>query len=175
MEVDQAAKKCIGAAILTAVAFICLVFLFDMSKWWLAFTVLAFYPLALLYGFLYGMFFFRQEDLQALTEEDQAEMEEALDARDDQEHDYFFEEVEDTEFSESVVGRFKDADIHEFVLVNHPNNPNQKLKCTFSHVVDDIERFQVPTGCWFVLLLPGIVYTAPAEPEFTGGESSSLE
>ena len=182
MDIEQAARKCISAAIMTVIALACMVFLFDLNRWWLTALAIAIYPLSLAYGFIYGMFFARQEDVQVFSEEDQAEMEAMLDEQttldtsSDPHNEYFFEELDETtELSEAVIGRFKDADIHEFVVVNHPGLPGQKLKCTFSHVVHDTNLFSVPEGCWFVLLMPGIVYTAPAEPEFTGGESSSLE
>lgn len=172
MDIEHAARQCIKAAILTVTVFVCCVFLFDWNKWWLTASVLSVYPLALFYGFLYGLIFGTPKDFQALSDEELAELAELdeLEPMEDSspapEPQFFFEEVDDsTELSPTVIGRFKDADIHEYVVVNHPSKPGEKLTCTFSHVVHDTNMFTVPVGCWFVLLMPGIVYTAPVEPE----------
>lgn len=160
VDFDRAAMTCIKAALLTLVAVICLIVLSGVSPWWIVPAVVGTYPLTMVYGFLYGMFLgstHSEEELEGYDEDSEYAEEEEEDPS------VYLQEIDsDIEFSEDIVGRFKDAEIYEFILINHPAKEGQKLKCSYSHTVDDINEFRVPTDCWFVMLMPGIVYTAPA-------------
>lgn len=172
MDFDRAALACIKAALLTLVAVVCLIILGGHSLWWIVPAVLGTYPLSMVYGFIYGMFLgstHTEEELQGYDEIEEQEQEQPS------EDQFYFEELDsDMEFSPEIVGKFKDALIHEYIIVNHPAKEGEKLKCTYNRTVDDINNFSVPVGCWFVLLMPGIVYTAPVEPTEPEPENTDI-
>lgn len=175
---DQAALLCIKAAILTVVAATCGIILLGIDPIWIVAVMIGGVPLALLYGFIYGFLFGVTQNLDEddLTEEDEAE----LLGEDEEDIEglaalYAFEDDNglDTEYSEEVVGTFKDATIYEYVIVNHPEKPGEKLKCHYENVVRNMDEFVVPEG-WFVLLEPGILYVN-RDPENTAHEDASAE
>ena len=168
VDFDRAAIVCIKAALLTLVAVICLIVLSNVSLWWIVPAIIATYPLTMVYGFLYGMFLGSTHTAEELEGYDEILEDDPIDQEDPS---VYLQEIDsDIEFSEEIVGRFKDSEIYEYLLINHPAKDGEKLKCFYSHTVDDINEFRVPTDCWFVMLMPGIVYTAPLEPENTQTE-----
>lgn len=167
VDFDRAAITCIKAALLTLVAVICLIVLSSVSLWWIVPAVIATYPLTMAYGFLYGMFLGSKYTEEELEGYDGVDEEYDSDEAEEDPSVYLQEIDSDIQFSEDIVGRFKDVEIYEYILISHPAKDGEKLKCSYSHTVDDINEFNVPTDCWFVMLMPGIVYTAPLEPENT--------
>lgn len=71
------------------------------------------------------------------------------------------------ESSPEIVGKFQDADIHEWVMLKRPDN-GELVRCMFERTIDmrgDFE-FQPPENTWFCVTPPGILYVA-VQPENT--------
>lgn len=149
MEFDsgQAAMRCIwmalAAAILMTIGF--------WGNWWIvASSWIAMYPFAMLLGLVYG---FTAQALGATIEDPKV----------------WAQETEDliVESSPEIVGKFQDADIHEWVMLKRPDN-GELVRCMFERTIDmrgDFE-FQPPENTWFCITPPGILYVA-VHPENT--------
>lgn len=173
-DAKTAAVQSIKAAFVTVIATSCYIILAGIDPIWILACMVSGIPLALVYGFLYGVILGIREDDGALTEEDEAEVRELLDEDEPSLGSvYVFEDGSlETEYSEEIVGTFKDTQIHEYIIVDHPEKPGEKLKCFFERTVHE-DNFVPPEG-WFVLLEPGILYVH-ADPENMSDEDSTEE
>lgn len=120
-------------------------------------------PLALFLGYLYGF-------VGSALGYDAVDMDEDDDEIDIEEDPRFWLNDDDNGivYSDEIVGTYKDANIHEWVLIDKPESNGEKIKCAYETVVDMDYGFNPPDGRWFILLEPGILYVADAEPENTG-------
>lgn len=165
MEYDagKAAIRCLYAAVGIAV-------LLTMVFWgeWLA-VVLAWVfamPLALVLGSLYGFV----GAAFGYTPVDDEDEDEEIDVSEDPR---FWVNNDDSGivYSDAIVGKYKDANIHEWVMIDQPES-NKKIKCTYETVVDMDLGFTPPDSKWFILLEPGILYVAEPKPENSVAEAA---
>jgi len=179
----DASVMCIKAGAITALALLVLEVAFGVAGFWTCIlTVFSAFPIAYLYAFSYGFFIgaedseeYKDSEFDEFTDEDFDEDEaEKIFAEEYpwlvQDDSVIFEPLDETtEVSEKTLGTFKGAPLHEYIIVNHPAKPGERLKVMYDMCIHDITSFKVPEDCWYVLIEPGIMYTAPAEPEFIDG------
>jgi hypothetical protein len=144
MKVDSGkmAERCIWSALLAAV-FITIGFWGD---WWMVGIawVMAF-PLAMLLGLVIGFIGswlgWEIDDPQVWAQE----TEELIGDR-----------------SETIIGKFQDADIHEWVMLKRPDN-GELVRCMYERTIDMTKsnfEFTPPDSTWFCVMPPGILYVA---------------
>lgn len=170
----KASVRCVNAAIITVIVLVIKIFLSSVSVWWCLAPLVALVPIAYLYAYIYGFvlgFFADPTEFEDETEyEDYSEMtdeefEEAqyewLESIAHDPNSYVCYDENGIEFSTELVGKYKDTNIYEWIVVETPEG--NKIKCFYETVVDIDRQFEPPEG-WFTILLPGIMYVH-REPE----------
>jgi hypothetical protein len=175
MEYDagKAAVRCIYAAVAIATA-LTVVF---WGEWFaIVLSWILAIPLSLVLGTLYG-FVGSMLGYRAVDAEDGFDGEFDDDEIDIEEDPRFWlnDDDSDIEYSDETVGTYKDAKIHEWVLIDNPTVKGEKVKCLYETVVDLDNGFNPPDGRWFILLEPGILYVADPEPENTATNAETVE
>lgn len=168
---DLAAKRCMNVAVFTSAVL--------TSGFWgqwdtIMLAWLGCYPLAVLYGFLFANFmsivfgaeFVDEAELQEMAQAQEESMAAAYDENGSSVSFHEYEDDEGTIFSEEIVGRYMDKTIHEWVMVNDPDNADEKIKCEYFNCVEFGKDFALPGDAeYFVLLEPGILYVKRHDPE----------
>lgn len=150
LDSEKMAERCIMLAISAAV----LMTIVFWGSWWIvAGSWVAVFPFALLLGLVSG---FVAAAMGATVEEDDPQV--------------WAQETETliVESSTEIVGKFQDADIHEWVMLKRPDT-GEHVRCMFERTIDmrrnDFE-FEPPQNTWFCITPPGILYVA-VHPENT--------
>lgn len=139
---DKLAMQCIKAALFVSV----LITVGFWGNWWVVVGAwVAMYPMAMVFGLIVGF------------------VGAALGWETESEAQVWADETKDliAESSPETVGKFQDADIHEWVMLKRPDN-GELVRCMFDRTIDmrgDFE-FQPPEGTWFCITPPGILYVA---------------
>ncbi len=160
MEINtaKAAQRCVIAAVGTSLA---LTYLLWGFWWYVLFSWVLCFPFALFYSLLYGI---AASLMGAKLIENKPELEDNVD--ENVINLVEFETNDDTILSGEVIGRFADADIHAYVLVDDPADPTNKIKCEYERCVDLKKDFTLPSDAeYFVVIEPGILYVKRHEPE----------
>lgn len=115
---------------------------------------LLFYPISIVFCFFAGVL------VAAFTDYELILPKYTIDGAQTEPEVIEFESNEGVIFSEKVLGKFKDCNIHEYILIDDPENTANKIKCMYNSCVERGAELNVPDDTWFVLLEPGILYTA---------------
>jgi hypothetical protein len=148
MTTSKLAALCWQAAAITTI-FLTAVY---WGQWLIVALVWVFaFPIALLYSFIVGIV----GHACGMTVKHE-------DADEDQLSTVF---IADEEFEKSTetVGRFKDKDIHEWVIIDDPRVENTRLKLFFTGTVDIEAGFEPPADVWWAVLPPGLLYAERLE------------
>ena len=143
---EKLAERCFWSAIVIVVS---ITVLFWGSWLIVGIAWLLAYPLALLFGLIIGF-------VGAMLGWETGEAEEIR---------IYASEVEDiiAERSATVIGKFQDADIHEWVIMKRPDN-GELVRCEFEYTMDMCSsNFTPPDNVWFCVMPPGIFYVAKPE------------
>lgn len=158
---DTVAKRCIQAAVFTSAVI--------TSAYWgqwgtIIWAWIGCYPLAMIYAFLFANI---MENLfGAVFVDDEDLLEEVSHEEDSPVILHEYEDDSGAIYSEEIVGRYLDANIHEWVLVDDPEDKTKKIKCFYYNCVEFGKDFRLPGNAeFFILLEPGILYVKFHDPE----------